>query len=129
MKKLTSTFAIAGIVFILASCQKASEKAAGTYTGNYTIGTAYSGNTIVTTVGDAVNMALNCTSMGISSTASNVTVALSGENVTFTYNSTTTTSGEVISISGSLTGNSLSYNFVISLGGTNSYSGSFLGSK
>lgn len=128
MKNFKTLFAIAGIV-LLASCAKASEKATGNYTGNYTIGSNYSGTTAVTQSGDNVNMDLVCSSLAINSSALGVTVALSGDNVTFTFSSSTTTAGEVKAISGTLTDKTLTFTWTISLGGASTVAGSFSGTK
>lgn len=114
----------------LASCVKPGEKAAGNYSGNYTFVTNYTGTANVTTSTDeTVNMDLDCPGLSVNALANGVVVAMDGENVTFSYSSTTTTAGEIISISGTLIGNNLTFSWVISLGGSNQVAGTFAGSK
>lgn len=129
MKKLTYLFLLAGIVMLVSSCQKPSEKAAGSYNGNYT--TAFGtdpGTCNIITSGDNVNMTLTAPNQGISSTANGVTASTSGDNVSFSYSFVSTTDGDITAISGTLTGNSLSFSFTIRLGGF-AVSGTYAGSK
>lgn len=128
MKNIKTLFVLASIV-LMASCMKASEKATGNYTGNYTIGSNYSGTTAVTQSGDNVNMDLVCSSLAINSSALGVTVTLSGEDVTFSYSSSTTTIGEVKAIAGTLSSKTLNFTWTISLGGASTVAGSFSGTK
>lgn len=130
MNKLKSFIIVIGIV-LLASCVKASERASGNYTGNYTInGQDTSGTTIITAEDNyKVTMDMDCSGLSVNSIANSVKVTLCGGNVTFNYNSTTSILGEVISINGVLTGssNSLNYTFIISLGGNATIAGIFSG--
>lgn len=129
MKKISFLF-IGAFLMVLASCVKPGEKAAGNYTGNYYFISNHTGTANATTSTDeTVNMDLDCSGLSINTTANGIVVALDGENVTFTYNSTTTTAGEVISLSGTLIGNNLTFSWVISLGGSNQVAGTFTGSK
>lgn len=129
MKKMKFLMVALGIIF-MASCVKAGEKAKGNYSGNYTVGSQYTGSANVATATDeTVNINLICSALSVNSNANGVTVALSGDNVTFTYSSSTTTAGQMISISGTLTGSSLTFTWTMSLGGSNTVSGSFTGTK
>ena len=127
MKKLTYLLLAVGVIF-MASCQKPSEKAAGNYDGNYTVGTAYAGTAVLTASGDNTNWTMNIPSMSVTGTASGVTTTASGDNVTFAYTSSSTTDGDITSISGTLTGNNLTFTFTVrAFGG--SVGGTFAGSK
>lgn len=128
MKKLTYLFLAAGILF-MASCQKPSEKSAGTYNGNYTvITTNYSGSATIAASGDNTNWNMAIPSMLITGAASGVTTTASGDNVAFTFTSSSTTDGDITSIAGSLVGNTLTFSFTVRAGGF-PVSGSFSGTK
>jgi len=127
MKKLSFLFLAAGLLF-LASCQKASEKAAGTYNGNFTLFSTYQGTTSIVTSGDNVNVTMTVPSMSITGVANGVTATMSGENVAITYSSTSTTDGDITALSGTLTGNSLSTSFTVRVSGS-PLSGTFTGTK
>ena len=127
MKKITYALLAAGIVF-LASCQKPSEKAAGTYNGNYTVGTNYAGDAVIVASGDNTNWTMHIPTMSVTGSANGVTTTASGDNVAFTYSSSSTTDGDITAISGTLTGNNLTFTFSVrAFGG--SVGGSFSGSK
>ncbi len=117
----------AGILF-MASCQKPSEKAAGTFNGNYTVLTAFSGSAVIATSGDNTNWTMSIPSMGINGTANGVSTTASGDNVAFTYSSSSTTDGDITAIAGTLTGNDLSFSFTVRAGG-GPVSGTFAGTK
>lgn len=127
MKKLTYALLAVGVIF-MASCQKPSEKAAGTYNGNYTVGTNYSGTAVLTASGDNTNWTMNIPSMSVTGTANGVTTTASGDNVAFSFSSSSTTDGDITAISGTLTGNNLSFSFTVrAFGGP--VGGTFAGSK
>lgn len=127
MKKIRAIAVLAGIA-ILASCAKPSEKAAGTYNGNYTIGSVYSGTSVIATSGDNVNMTLTIPSLFVSATGNGITATASGDNVAFSFTSASTTDGDITAISGTLTGNSLAFSFTYRAGGF-PISGTFAGTK
>lgn len=127
MKKIRAILVLASIA-VLASCAKPSEKAAGTYNGNYTIGSTYSGTAVVATSGDNVNMTLTIPSLFVSAAGTGITATASGDNVALTYTSASTTDGDITAISGTLTGNNLSFSFTYRAGGF-PISGTFAGSK
>ena len=115
-------------LIVMASCQKASEKAAGNYTGSYIIlSNTYSGTANAITSGDNVNLTLAVPSFGIASTANGVTATNSGDNVSLAFSITSTTNGTITSISGTLTGKSLAFSFTYYSSG--SISGTFSGTK
>src|SRR5689334_20957880 len=127
MKKLTYALLAVGMIFI-ASCQKPSEKAAGTYNGNYTIFGNYSGTASLIASGDATNWTMTVPSMSVTGTASGVTTTASGDNVAFSFTSSSTTDGDITAISGTLTGNNLTFSFTVRVSGS-PLSGTFSGSK
>lgn len=118
-------------VLMMASCVQPGEKAAGNYSGNYTsVSNTQPGMANVTKASDnSVNIVMDCPNLAISSTANGVTVAADGDNVTFSYSNSSTTAGDVLSISGTLSGNTLSLSWSVSLGGSFSVSGTFSGNK
>lgn len=128
MKKINFLMIVIGIT-ILVSCDNASNKVAGNYSGTYTFTGQNAGTANVTTATDkTVNMALFCSGLNINATANGVNAVFSDDNVKVTYNSPTATAGEIIEIDGLLTGNSLSFNWKVSTGIGNN-SGSFTGNK
>lgn len=127
MKKLTYLLLAVGVIF-MASCQKPSEKAAGTYNGNYTVGTNYSGTAAIVASDDNTNWTMDIPSMSVTGSANGVTTTASGDNVTFSYTYSSTTDGDITSITGTLTDNNLTFTFVVRAFGNN-VAGSFAGSK
>jgi len=127
MKKLTYLFLAAGILF-MASCQKPSEKSAGTYNGNYTVFSNYSGTAVIGASGDNTNWTMSIPSMSLTGTANGVSTTASGDNVAFSFSSSSTTDGDITAIAGTLTGSNLSFSFSVRAGG-GSVSGTFTGSK
>src|SRR5688572_20371865 len=130
MKKL-SFLILASSVLMLASCVKASEKAAGTYgtsDGNFNLFGNYAGTTSIVTAGDNVNVTMTVPSMSITGVANGVTATMSGDNVSLSFSSTSTTDGDITAISGTVTGNSLSTTFTVRVSGS-PLSGTFTGTK
>lgn len=128
MKTLRSLFVIAGIA-ALASCATPSSKAVGTYNGTATINsTGYPGVATVTADGDnKVNVQITANSVTYNATG--VTASLSNDVVTFTYTSTTTTSNELTSLSGNVTGNAISLTGTIMFSNPFTIPASFSGNK
>jgi multidrug efflux pump subunit AcrB len=128
MKLIKSLFVIAGIT-ALASCAKPSEKAAGTYNGTAVVNsTSYSGTSIVTANGDnKVN--IQTTANSVTYTVNDVNVSLSNDVASFTYTSSTTTSGAVTALTGNVTGNNITLAYTIMLANPITYPIAFTGSK
>jgi hypothetical protein len=128
MKKLTYLLLAVGVILI-ASCQKPSEKSAGTYNGTYTVlSSNYSGSDVITASGDNTNWEMHIPSMSVNGTANGVTTSASGDNVTFSFTSSSTTDGDITAISGTLTGNNLTFSFTVRVSGSG-VTGTFSGSK
>ncbi len=128
MKKLKSLFIIAGIA-LLASCAKPSEKAAGTYNGDATVNSStYPCTTIVTADGDNKTN-VQATANSVTYTVNGVNVTLNNDVVTFTYSSNTTTSQEVTSVTGTVTGNALAMTITIMLSNPFTYNVVITGTK
>jgi multidrug efflux pump subunit AcrB len=128
MKLIKSLFVIAGIT-ALASCAKPSEKAAGTYNGTAVVNsTSYSGTSIVTANGDnKVN--IQTTANSVTYTVNDVNVSLSNDVASFTYTSSTTTSGAVTALTGNVTGNNITLAYTIMLANPITYPIAFTGTK
>lgn len=128
MKLIKSLFVIAGIT-TLASCAKPSEKAAGTYNGTAVVNsTSYSGTSIVTANGDnKVN--IQTTANSVTYTVNDVNVSLSNDVASFTYTSSTTTSGAVTALTGNVTGNNITLAYTIMLANPITYPIAFTGTK
>jgi hypothetical protein len=116
-------------VLLVASCQKPSEKSAGTYNGTFTQSpNSWSGKIIISTNGDKTNWSIQSTDAGINITTNDITSSASGDNVTFSYSSSSTTDNDVTALSGTLTGNNLTSTFSFNyMGGTATLG--FTGSK
>ena len=127
MKKLS--YLVLGVVaLVMASCQKPSEKAAGTYNGSYTVFSNYNGTAVIGTNGDNTNWTMTIPSMSVTGSANGVNTTASGDNVAFSYSSSSTTDGDITMVNGTLTGNNLSFSFSVRAGGS-AVSGTFSGSK
>ncbi len=128
MKKI-QLFLIAGFLLVLASCAKPSEKAAGTYNGTATVNsTNYAGTCTVTANGDnMVNMTMTANSVTYS--VNGVSASLSNDVVTFSYTSSSTTSGDIVAVSGNVTGNTITLAITIMLSNPTTYPVSFSGTK
>lgn len=128
---------IGGIV-AMASCTSAGEKAKGNYSGSYAIdstmtypvsGTVVSGSINVTKVSDSkVDLLLTCNSPSTSDVSAGATVTMNGDVISFSYNNPTTTEMDMLSINGTITGNTITANGVMYMSGGNGV-GVFTGTK
>lgn len=126
MKKFIYLFIATGVL-LMSACQKPSEKSAGTYNGNFTqASSSWSGKIVISTNGDMTNWVIESTDAGINITTSGITTTANGDNVSFTYTSSTTTDGAITALSGALAGNTLTSTFTFNFSGgsaTLSFSG------
>ncbi len=129
MKKI-NFLGVAIAIIIMASCSTAGDKSTGTYNGNYNImGNNYPGKIVVTKVSsDKANLVLTCYSPAIVDNADGVTLTADGDAVTFSYSNSTTTMYDMVSINGTLNGNTVVLDGVLSLGGGTGF-GVFTGTK
>lgn len=111
----------AGVAF-LASCQPAavpptaSEKSVGTYNGTFSAtGIDTTGSVVVVANGDdMVNMTLSCPMFPPGSSINGVHATLNGDNVNFSFSSSSTTDGTVINLNTpTLTGNTLAFGMTV----------------
>lgn len=121
---------VAVVALTIASCASNGEKASGNYTGNYLVnGYTVPGSITVTKVSDTkVDMFLVCNSPSATDYALGVNISVNGDVVTYSYNNSTSGYMDMISINGTLTGNTVTLDGVISLSGSNGV-GVFTGTK
>ena len=115
MKKLTYLFLAIGVM-VLASCETASKKSEGTYTGTHSIPGvgSQSGTVVATSSGDqSVNLNLICSAASMNTNASGVTATLSNDNVTYSVTGTGTNNYDVLSVSGSLVDKTLTISYTV----------------
>lgn len=137
MKKMKFLIIAVGII-AMASCTSAVEKAAGNYNGNYAIdststypvsGTVVSGSINVTKVSNTqINMLLVCNSPSLTDASNGINVTTSGDVVSFNYSNPTTTEYDMLSLDGTISGNSITVNGVMYMSGGNGV-GTFTGTK
>lgn len=128
---------ISGIA-AMASCTSAAEKAQGYYSGSYAIdstmtypvsGTVVTGSINVSKVSDSkVDLLLTCNSPSTSDVSAGATVTMSGDVISFSYNNPTTTEMDMLSINGTIIGNTIVANGVMYMSGGNGV-GEFIGTK
>jgi hypothetical protein len=131
-------FLIVAIGLILASCTSAGDKAAGNYSGSYAIdstatypvnGTVVTGSINVTKISEsAVDMTLICNSPSLSDVSNGVAVSISGSTINFNFSKTSSTEYDMLSLSGTINGNSITANGVMFMSGGNGV-GTFTGTK
>lgn len=125
MKKLISISVLS--MLILASCVKPEEKAAGNYQGTFTAGSNFDGSANVTAASEeTTNIVLDCPSL-FTSTAAGVTTTMDGENISLSFQTTSSTPGAILSLNGSIANKTMNITWTISMGGSNTLSGAFTG--
>lgn len=129
MKKI-KLLMLAAVAFTIASCTSNGEKASGNFTGSYLImGNTVPGSITITKVSDTkVDMFLVCNSPSVTDYALGVDISVNGDVVTYSYSNSTSGYMDMISINGTLTGNTVTLDGVISLSGSNGV-GVFTGTK
>ncbi len=120
---------VVGIV-AMASCATTGEKASGHFTGNYLVnGYSYPGSINITKVSDTkVDMFLVCNYPSVSDYAEGVTISKNGDVISYSYTFSTNVYMDMQMISGTLTGNTVTLDGVVSLSGSSGV-GVFTGTK
>lgn len=114
-------------IAILTSCVKAEEKAAGNYDGTFTAGSNFDGTANVTATGEEItSIVLDCPSL-FTSTANGVTTTIDGEIITLQFSTTSSTPGAILELNGNISNKTMNITWTISMGGSNTLSGSFTG--
>ncbi len=137
MKKIKLLVIAVGIT-AMASCSAVADKAVGTYSGSYAIdstatypvsGTVVPGSISATKVSEKqVNLLLVCNAPSINDASNGIMLTSSGDDIIFTYLNSTTTEFDMLSLNGTISGNSITVNGVMYMA-SGSGVGVFTGTK